>query len=218
MEQVSFKTQDTIAIAANLYAVSNPKGWIIFSHMMPATKESWEALANAFAGAGFEGLAIDLRGHGESDGGPNGYEQFSDAEHQKSILDLEAAAGYLVNQRGAAPGKISVVGASIGANVSLELMSAHPEVVKAVLLSAGLNYYGIETEPMVQKLQAGQKVMFVSSKDDGTDAAETQKLYDGTPAGVLKDIKIYDTAGHGTAMLEKQPELQQLIVDFITKA
>ena len=71
---------------------------------------------------------------------------------------------------------------------------------------------------MVQKLQAGQKVMFVSSKDDGTDAAETQKLYDGTPAGVLKDIKIYDTAGHGTAMLEKQPELQQLIVDFITKA
>ena len=221
MEKVSFKTQDNVAITANLYAVSNPKGWIIFSHMMPAVKESWGDLANVLAGAGFEGLAIDLRGHGESGGGPDGYKSFSDAETQKSIADLEVAAGYLVNQRGAAPTKISVIGASIGANLSLELMSVHPEVARAVLLSPGLDYHGVITEPMVQKLKAGQKVFFVSSKDDvrsgGNNAEQNQKLYDAIPEGIGKEIKIYDTAGHGTAILEKQPELQQLIMDFLNR-
>jgi hypothetical protein len=35
------------------------------------------------------------------------------------------------------------------------------------------------------------------------------------PLGVGKQIKIYETAGHGTTMLEKEPELKELIWEFI---
>ena len=223
MRKIFLTTKDGLKIAANLYSAEQPKGWIVFSHMMPAVKESWNDLAKLFQGAGYEGIAIDLRGHGESISGgltrKLNYRNFSDTEHQKSILDLAAAADFLVQERKAAAEKIYFVGASIGANLSLQYISEHSEFKTAVLLSPGLDYRGVKTEPMVKKLSAGQKVFFVSAKDDvrsgGNNAEENQKLYDLTPQGVKKQIKIYETGGHGTDILNVQSELSDLIKDFI---
>ena len=215
MEKIYLITKDNIKIVANLYGVNNPAGWVILVHMMPATKESWTELANDFQNAGYESIAFDLRGHGESDGGPEGYLNFSDSQHQKSILDLEAAADYLIKEWGATPDKISFVGASISANLSLQYISENQQFKTAVLLSPGLNYRGIKTEPLVKNLKAGQKVFFISSRDDGEDAEENQKLYQSVPAGIEKEIKIYEDAGHGTMILENKSELKNLILEFL---
>lgn len=219
MEKIYFITKDGVKIVADLYSVSNPIGWLVLSHMMPATKESYSDLAQRLQNLGYESLAIDLRGHGESDGGPNGFTQFSDSEHQKSIFDLEASVDYLIKNRGAVAEKISFIGASIGANLSLQYISEHPEYKTAILLSAGLNYKGIKTEPMVKKLKVGQKILFVGAKDDersgGNNVEMNQKLYDLTPAGIEKKIQIYDSGGHGTDILKNQPELMNLIIQFL---
>ncbi|PIP92000.1 hypothetical protein COW77_02335, partial [Candidatus Wolfebacteria bacterium CG18_big_fil_WC_8_21_14_2_50_39_7] len=167
MNKIFLSTKDDVKIAADLYEVENPAGWLVLVHMMPATKESWTELAKNFQNAGYENLAIDLRGHGESDGGPDGYKSFADSQHQKSILDLEAAANYLIKERQATSDKIIFIGASIGANLSLQYISEHSEFKTAVLLSPGLNYRGIKTESLAKNLRAGQKVFFVSSRDDG---------------------------------------------------
>ena len=88
------------------------------------------------------------------------------------------------------------------------------------MLSPGLNYRGVKTEPLAKNLKAGQRVFFISAKDDvrssGDNAEENQKLYDLTPAGAEKKIKIYETGGHGTDILKTQPELAGLIKDFIS--
>ena len=224
MRKIFLITKDEVKIAANLYPAESPKGWIVFSHMMPAVKESWNDLAEIFCGAGYESIAIDLRGHGESvfNGSMRelNYRNFSDKEHQKSILDLEAAVDFLIKEQKAAPAQISFVGASIGANLSLQYVSEHPEFKTAVLLSPGLDYRGVKTEPLAKNLKAGQRVFFISAKDDvrsgGDNAEENQKLYDLTPAGAEKKIKIYETGGHGTDILKAQPELAGLIKDFIS--
>ncbi|MEK7097196.1 MAG: hypothetical protein AAB859_02645, partial [Patescibacteria group bacterium] len=64
------------------------------------------------------------------------------------------------------------------------------------------------------------KVFFISAKDDirsggNNNAEENQELYDLTPLGIEKQIKIYETGGHGTDVLKTQPELDGLIKDFI---
>lgn len=223
MEKIFFTTKDGVKIAANLYSVKPTRGWLVLAHMMPATKESYRDLAQRFQNLGYECLAIDLRGHGESiiEKSGNGEERrlnylnFSDEEHQKSILDLEAAVDYLIQNRRASVGKISFIGASIGANLSLQYISGHSEFRTAVLLSPGLNYKGIKIEPMVKKLKAGQKVLFISSRDDGPNAEQNQELYDLTPDGTIKNIQIYEIGGHGTDILGNQPSSINLIVDFI---
>ena len=224
MRKFFLTAKDGVKIAANLYPAESPRGWIVFSHMMPAAKESWNDLAEWFCGAGYENVAIDLRGHGESmSGGLTrrlNYQKFSDAEHQKSILDLEAAVDFLIKERKAAADKISFIGASIGANLSLQYISEHQEFKTTVLLSPGLNYRGIKTELLARNLKAGQKVFFISSRDDRNtenNAEENQKLYDLIPAGAEKKIQIYETGGHGTGILKTQPELANLIKDFISR-
>jgi len=213
--KILLTTKDNVKIAADLYAVENPVGWVVLTHMMPATKESWKNFAADLQKSGYESLAIDLRGHGDSDGGPDGYANFSDAEHQKSILDLEAGVDYLIKYKGASADKISFIGASIGANLSLQYISEHSEFKTAVLLSSGLNYRGIKTEPMIKNLKSGQRIFFVSAKDDDANVEENQKLYELTPAGVEEKIQIYETGGHGTDILKNQPELENLIIKFL---
>jgi len=217
MTDIFLTTKDGVKIAANLYEAENPVGWLVLTHMMPAAKESWRSFAAELQKYGYESIAVDLRGHGESEAGPDGFLKFSDSEHQKSIMDLESAVDYLIKNRGerAAPNKISFIGASIGANLSLQYISEHREFKTAVLLSAGLNYRGIKTKSLVKNLKAGQKVFFVSSQDNGENVEENQKLYDLTPAAVEKKIKIYETGGHGTDILKNQPKLMRLIIDFI---
>lgn len=215
MSTVSLTTADGMRIAADLYTIPSPRAWIVYLHMMPATKESWAGIAPAFAAQGYEGLAIDLRGHGASEGGPGGYKKFSDADHKKSIADVDAAVAYLVSERGAAPRQIFFIGASIGANLALQYLGTHADAPKAVLLSPGLNYRGIATEPFARELHAGQATLLVASRDDGAAAEEAATLAGLMPNQAIKQVKIYDTAGHGTTMLSRGPDLAQLIFQFI---
>ncbi len=215
MKKIFLETKDGVKIAADLYEAKRPLGWLILFHMMPATKESWQDFAQEAQNKGYESIAIDLRGHGQSDGGRDGFLNFSDAEHQKSILDVQAAVDYLIKNREATNDKISFIGASIGANLALQYITEHPEFQKAVLLSAGLNYKGIKTELMAKNLKAGQKVFFVSAEDDGPNTEQNRKLYELMPNEVDKKIQIYGTGGHGTDILKNQPKLKNLIFEFI---
>src|SRR3989344_7702335 len=181
MQKVSLKTQDGKDISGNYFQVQNPIGWILYLHMMPSTKESYSDIANLFASNGYAGLAIDFRGHGESSGGPDGYNSFSDEEHQNSYSDVLAGIDFLV-QNGADKSKVSIIGASIGANIALKYASENNEIKKIVLLSPGLDYRGVKTEEFVKKLKVGQNVMFVGSVNDilsnnKSNIEDIEKLY-----------------------------------------
>ncbi|MBI4992067.1 MAG: alpha/beta fold hydrolase [Candidatus Harrisonbacteria bacterium] len=220
IEKINLTTSDDVKIVGSLYPVSNPKEWLFLVHMMPATKESWKDFATAMQKEKYESIAIDLRGHGESDGGPNGYQKFSDTEHQVSIQDLMAAWEFL-KSRGATPDKLTVIGASIGANLSLQFLIKNPEVQRGVLLSAG-DYRGLDSGHLVGKLRLNQKVLFVASKKDdraaGNNAVQNQQYYDSAPTSD-KQLILYESAGHGTDLLgfSEKPDLTEAIKEFLMK-
>lgn len=205
-DKINLTTSDNVKIAADFYKVEQPKGWLILIHMMPATKESWREFAEAIQKQGYESLAIDLRGHGKSEGGPAGYQSFTDQQHQDSIYDLEAAWKFLKSQAVSSE-KTALIGASIGANLALKFIVQNPEFKKAVLLSSGLNYRGISTLPLVKNLKNNQSVLFVTSKDDGNNAEENRQLYEAAPAKINKHLIVYERGGHGTNMFNNMEEL-----------
>lgn len=219
-KKVKLVTSDNKNIIANLYAVKNPRGWIILSHMMPATKESWEPFVLELQKIGYESLAIDLRGHGESDGGPDGFSKFSDREHRASINDLESAWEFM-KSRGAKAEKTVVIGASIGANLSLEFLTMHSDLAGGILLSPG-NYKGIDSLGLVKELDPEQKMLFVASKLDnrtaGNNAEQNRGYYDSASQVKNRHIIIYDGAGHGTDLfgLKEEYDLTRAIKLFLT--
>ena len=214
LEKINIQTSDGINVVGNLFGVENPSGWIIFLHSMQATKASYLDIARQFQEKGYEGLAIDFRGHGNSQFGPEGYLKFTEEDHQRKILDVESAVRFL-ESRGANAGQISIIGASIGSNLALLEASKNPKISHVVLLSPGLDYRGITTKNSVTRLTAGQRVLFVGSEDDNHTVESVNELFGLVPDGVFKDRIILTDAGHGTTMLERHPELNQKIIDFI---
>ncbi|MDB5794720.1 MAG: alpha/beta hydrolase [Noviherbaspirillum sp.] len=63
-----YKAEDGTALAYRHYApaAGNPRGSVVLVHGSSASSNSMHLLAKAFAGAGYEAYALDIRGHGAS--------------------------------------------------------------------------------------------------------------------------------------------------------
>lgn len=215
-ERVEFRTKDNFDIVGDYYApLSASNRGLLLLHMMPATRLSWRAFAEKTQAAGFHVLSIDLRGHGESRGGPDGYKNFTDAELQDSWLDAEAAAEFL-KSKGAS--RLYLGGASIGANFSLRHLAEHPEARAAFLLSPGLDYRGVKTESFARRLCPDQAVYFAASSEDVRSSGQSATGMAETLYGLSacrKESKKFDNAGHGTTIFEREPEFMDVIISWL---
>ena len=134
VEEVNLMTSDGIKLAGLFYPGKLDKG-VVLLHQLGSNKSSWEPFVKELNKAHYFVLAIDLRGHGESEGTLN-EQAFLDM-----IKDAKAGHDFLTN---AAITEVAIVGASIGANTALKYCSE--KKIAAVALSPGLDYKGIKTE------------------------------------------------------------------------
>ena len=222
MKKVIFKTKDGVEIYG-FYTES--ENWsapaVLLLHMMPAVKESWSEFQEKLREAGFQSLAIDLRGHGESvwkNGGRIDYKDFTDAEQQEKILDVEAATRFLAEQ-GVGSGRIAIVGASIGANLALQYQADHSEIKATVLLSAGLNYRGVETEPSAKRILPEQSVFLSGAKEDvrssGASCADAANVLYDLLSSKNKKIAVFEGKEHGTDLFIAHPEMMDNIIKWL---
>ncbi|MFH1405565.1 MAG: alpha/beta fold hydrolase [Patescibacteria group bacterium] len=212
-EKIKLTTSDQIEIIGDYY-LSEGNKFAILLHMMPATKESWVEFAPKLVEKGYTCLAIDERGHGESTmNGTLDYQNFSEEQQQAKILDVQATFEYL-KEKGATLSETILIGGSIGANLSIQFLQNNPEIKKAVALSPGLNYRGLQTEPLIQTLAPHQKVLLIASDDDTHTSYESViRLHELNPAQttLVKESGI----GHATDMLVNKPELMGAVIDWI---
>jgi alpha-beta hydrolase superfamily lysophospholipase len=182
---------------------------------MPQTKESWRPCMEKLSQANISSLAIDQRGHGESTmRGKLFYKDFTNEQQQAKIQDGEGALDFL-KKEGASEKNIFVMGASIGANLAIQMLKNHPEIKKAIALSPGLDYHGVLIEPMVINLQKNQSILIIASHDDPY-AFESMQHLKQINADQVEMIEASDI-GHGTSMFEKKPELIDQAIEWLKK-
>ncbi|MBI4450292.1 alpha/beta fold hydrolase [Candidatus Uhrbacteria bacterium] len=206
-------TSDGVRIAGHWYPVTKQKGWALLLHMMPAAKESYGQLAEELERRDIASLAIDFRGHGESQGGQAGYVRFSDAEHQMKIHDVAAAVDWL-REQGARDAATVLVGASIGANLALQYLADHGAIPAAVLLSPGLDYRGVKTEPLARRVASSQRVLLAAGGEDDDYSTETVRAL-AMIMGDRATTRKFANAGHGTTMFQREPTLLIDVADWI---
>jgi pimeloyl-ACP methyl ester carboxylesterase len=208
---VKLTAGDGIEVAGTYIPGSLPSG-VVMLHMMPATRRSYDGLGDKLAEAGFHTMAIDLRGHGDSGGGD--YMDFSDAQHQKAILDVKAAVDFLKKQN---PDMgIGFVGASIGANLALQYAAANP-VAFLALLSPGISYRGIEGGKLSTLIPDDVPTYFVTALDDGRvegNSSQTETIYNAC-ASRKKWIKVFKEGGHGTEILSRNPDFATTLLEWV---
>jgi pimeloyl-ACP methyl ester carboxylesterase len=129
-EVVSFRTSDGLTLRGWFVPVSREKAAVLV-HGKDGNRFSTDhtlRVARWLRDAGYSLLLFDLRGHGESDG-----ERFSLGQHERK--DVAAAVEHLVT-RGFAPGRIVLVGESMGAAVAVQAVAVRRDVAAVVADSA----------------------------------------------------------------------------------
>lgn len=228
-EVVNFNTSDGVRIVGDFLRAEGEYA-VLLLHMMPKDRTSYKNFAKELKNIGISSLAIDLRGHGSSEGGLTGYQRFMDADHQNSIRDLEAASNFLEEQ-GFGIQHQFVVGASIGANLALQF-AAEYEAPAVVLLSPGLDYKGIRAEPLAKNLKINQSILIAASEDDirspkttesgevmSSDVQMSRYIIGLVPEEANQKLIVYKNAGHGTDMFGmEEPDLEMEIIKFFNKS
>ncbi len=151
-KHISFPTEDGAVIAANLYGAGDRA--VLLVHGGRFTKESWAPQVPAFVAAGYEVLAIDLRGFGQSKRPGQPYP--TDAQ---LALDVLAAVRYL-HAHGAKT--VSIVGGSMGGTAAgdASIASRPGEIGRIVLLGAA-------PDGPAEKLKS--PALFIVARDDAND-------------------------------------------------
>lgn len=194
------------------------QGAVILVHMMKETRQSWGFLQRALAKKNIASLAIDLRGHGESTESPEGrldYQKFTDEEHQLYTMDTQGALDWM-KTKGISSDRIFLIGASIGANVAVEVLTEEPRLAGAVLFSAGKNYRGLEALSDIRNISPDQALLLIAAEDDGEPYVDTKQLFEIAPV----DDKVflpYKVAGHGTAILNADSSLADKIAVWVSQ-
>ncbi len=211
-KDIVLTTEDLVKIAATFYETTSEKA-VILVHMYGATRQSWKEFATFLQAKDYQVIAIDLRGHGQSlekNKQRISYINFHEQEFLDMLKDIKAAREF-VQKEGAS--EISIIGASIGANLALITAARDRDIAKVVALSPGLNYKGLKPQDDVKKITV--PVMLVASEDDAYSAMSVRTL-----EGVMRkerEVKMFPKADHGTRMFSHQPELKILIYNFLGK-
>ena len=203
MQIVNMQTEDSLNIVGD-YFEGNTKA-VILLHMFQKTKLSWRSFAEKLNKEGYSVLAIDLRGHGDSD---DNWKNFVEKDFVNMTEDVKAARASL-KMYGVT--EIGIIGASIGANTALNYSMEDGEIRFLVLLSPGVNYKGINIEDS----DFDGPVLIVASKDDVQSFNDSQELYERL-SSKEKNFEIFEKAGHGTDMF-KDSKLEPLLIEFAKK-
>ena len=207
-EAVKFYTEDNVKIAANFFkAEQRDAKAVILVHMLNNKKESWNDFAAKLQAKGYAVIAIDMRGHGQSQGS---WKRFSPADFSKITMDIAAAKDFLYSQ-GANTGFLVVMGASIGANSALNYAVEDEDAKGVVLLSPGLDYRGVKTDET--SLELSLPALIVAAEGD-TYSADSSKTISKNAENA--EIKIYEGDKHGTDMFSGT-DLDALIINWLAR-
>jgi alpha-beta hydrolase superfamily lysophospholipase len=206
-QRVTVRTDDGVQLAATFYeAALRPAPAILYVHQLQKSRKDWDQVASQLAAGGFAGLAIDLRGHGESPGSPQDYSGM--------VQDVRAARRFLATRPEVNPGRIGIAGASIGATLGAIVAGDDAAVVSLALLSPSMEYRGLRLDGAMKKYGA-RPALLVASMDDGYSARTVKDLQKA--GGGVREPLVLSHAGHGMAMLTGESDLGSRLLEWFRR-
>jgi pimeloyl-ACP methyl ester carboxylesterase len=204
-EELSIEGAEGLTIRGTFYPGrgDGARPGVLLLHVNGGSRGDWQPLAGQLADNGFAALAIDMRGHGETG---------SRSDWNLAAEDLSRVWTTLAEREDVDASSTAIVGASIGANMALVTAANEMAIKTIILLSPGLDYFGVTTDDRLVEYSP-RPVLIVASEEDGQAARSSRALNE--LASDTSTLIMYDGAGHGTTMLQRRPELAGEILSWL---
>ncbi|MBF8267131.1 MAG: alpha/beta hydrolase [Dehalococcoidia bacterium] len=200
--RVTFDTEDGVRLSGRLFGSGDVA--VVLSHMRTADQESWWPFARVLADRGYQALAFDFRGYGDSGG---------ELQIDHLDMDVQAALNFL---QGRGVSRVFLIGASMGGTASLKVASRQ-EVAGVITLSAPPAIEGLDAREDVKQVNAPK--LFIAAREDTQGFyMRSVDLFNQT-APEPRERQIVEGNAHGTDLLsgEPGPRVQGLMVDFLDR-
>ena len=172
---------------------------VLLLPMLGHGKEEWLPLAARLHAEGYGVLALDLREGGHTD-------------RERLLADARAGFTFLREQKKVDAARIGLVGASLGANTALNFAAAEPLVRVAALLSPGLDYLGVTTEPALRDYGT-RPLLLAGAEEDLSSAGAVRRLGEAARGDTV--VKLYAGGAHGTDLLTAVPPAIEDVLAFL---
>ncbi len=219
-------TADNVVIMGSYYAVPEDNApAVVLLHGYRQHRATWLDFARALQKRGIASLAVDLRGHGDSNRrltqyGPQLIDlaKFRPQDYQDMLMDIESAVGWLEKQPGINANRIAMVGASISANLAIRYAAINTDLAALVLLSPGLNNASeLRTDDVFAQLGHIPLRLAVSRNDDFyyNSARRLMVIRAETGHSKPEELLVFTGNRHGTDLLIAVKTLPGLLLDFL---
>lgn len=193
------------------------EGAVLLVPMLGHDRTTYWDFQDSLALAGFSSLSIDMRGHGDSTMGRTvDYTTFSEEEWMAAANDIRGGLDELRRRADSPEINLAVIGASIGANLSViavayEINDEADDIACMVLLSPGEDYHGVR--PITRADDLGQlPVLIVSAQEDNGSFPGSQSLSEEIAEAEMIAI---EGSSHGTDIFETHGELEQDLIGWL---
>lgn len=199
--RVTFQTQEGYSLPARM-ALPAPGGlMLVLLHGLGSTRAEWEPLEKILKAKGYGTLAYDARGHGDAQTATLHYKNFTGDDFRKMTDDLTRVVSNLVRRYKIPKKRIVLAGASLGANVALNVAAKMPEVAGVMLLSPGLSYATVETvKPIMDYAARNRPIFLAAAPGDGYAFDSTMQL-SHLSSGKSRFV-VGEGSAHGAALLK----------------
>ncbi len=182
---------------------------VVLVHMEGRSARDYRFLVERLNRSGFQTVAVDLRGHGANLDEGEEKPELTEEDWWAARGEIAAAVDFLRKQ---GVTEISLLGASVGANLAAHVAAADPEVRNLVLLSPGIQIEGVTVADAVKAY--GQRPMLIAVSEEDRYSAKSALVLDSDALGD-HHLEVYRSAGHGTVMLTKAPGLEPLVLSWL---
>lgn len=200
---VTLRTDDGVSLHAVEYGTGSKA--VVLVHGDGRSVEDWSYLGGRLASNGFHVLAIDLRGHGASGGTKPPVEE----DYPAMAADVKAGVAWF-RKKGIQA--VTLVGAELGANLSLNVAVEDPNIPSVVLLSPGLNYHGVKVgDAMVA--YGTRPALVVTGSEDEYGARSARFLE--AKAGTGTKVEYVPGDASGARLLNRSPDVEGSVVAWL---
>lgn len=195
---------DDLALAGLYYAAPEADSpAVLLMHHGGGRKEAWIDLIPLLQEAGYAALTVDLRGHGETGGTFTG-----DLAQEDAHLWLE----WLRAQPDVDPEHVSIVSASLGADVGLQVMANDEQIVTLVALSVTLEFDGLNAKTAVETI--GPRPLFLVAALGVENEADTVRTLVSVSQGEIQ-ARLYDNTACCTFLMMFDRDLAPSIIRWL---
>jgi len=205
---VSFTAPDGFTLKGTFLSAERGGPGILLLHQCNADRRIYDQLATMLNTAGYNVLAFDWRGFGDSKAG-----EYTDFSTQRQTIgermpgDVDAALTFFTSQNTVNSRALGIVGGSCGVNQAIHAGRRHPQIRTLVLLSGSTDAAGeahIKNSPQLPILGA--------ASEEDTASAEWIKKIVSLSANRDSRVEMFKDAGHAAEMLARQEDLGADIV------